>query len=371
MSHPHGPGSHPGAGHGDGAPDPFAPRVIACELTRRCNLACIHCRATASNVAPEGELSLDEYKKLFDNIASFAKPIIILTGGEPMLRPDLFEIAAHVTGLGLRAAFSTNGTLVTGDTARRLVAAGVNTASISIDGSTPAIHDDFRQQPGAFDASFRGMEILQKNGIKVQINTSLTQRNMHDLDNIFRLVKSKNAHAWHVFMLVPTGRGGEHADRELITSADYERILNYIYEKNRDEDMEIKPTCAPQYYRILRQRAKAEGIPVDVEHFGLNARTRGCLAGMGFGFISYQGDVFPCGYFPVKAGNVRDQSFREIWERSPLFTELRDFKGYKDACGRCGYIRHCGGCRARSYAMTGDYLAGEPYCEYGESMEGS
>lgn len=353
------------SGHGQGE---VLPRVLAWELTRRCNLDCIHCRASAGETAPEGELSLDEYKTLVDDVRSFSEPIIILTGGEPLLREDVFEIAAYATGAGLRVALSTNGTLVSEDTARRLLAAGVLTASISLDGSSPEVHDDFRKQPGAFAASLRGMRILQEAGIKVQVNTSLTRRNLGDLDNIYRLVKRLSAHAWHIFMLVPTGRGESEADRELISADDYERTLNYIYEKNRDEDMEIKPTCAPHFYRILRERAKAEGIPVEVEHFGLNARTRGCLAGSGFGFVSFQGDVFPCGYFPVRAGNVRERSFREIWERSPLFAELRDFRNYRGACGKCGYVRVCGGCRARAYALSGDYLAAEPYCAYGLAM---
>jgi len=253
------------------------PRVLAWEVTRKCNLNCIHCRATASEDAPQGELTLAEYKTLIDDVAGFSQPIIILTGGEPLLREDLFDIAAHAWGAGLRVAVSTNGTLVTSDTARRLSASGVATCSISIDGSNAEVHDDFRKQPGAFEASLRGMRILQAADTKVQINTSLTRRNMYDLDNIYKLVKNQKAHAWHIFMLVPTGRGESVADNELITAEDYERILNYVYERNRDDEMEIKPTCAPQYYRILRQRAKAEGIPVDPQHFGLNARTRGCL----------------------------------------------------------------------------------------------
>jgi len=340
--------------------------VLAVELTQRCNLACIHCRATAGDCAPEGELTLAEYKELIDDIAGFASPILILTGGEPLLRNDVYDIASYATEKGLRVAVSTNGTTVDREVAEKLLASGVKTCSISIDGSTPEVHDDFRQQQGAFQASMRGMSILQDAGMKVQINTSLTKRNMHDLDNIYRLVKKAGAHAWHVFMLVPTGRGD--ADAELITAGDYERILNYIYEKNRDDDMEIKPTCAPQYYRILRQRAGEDGIPVDVDHFGLNARTRGCLAGMGFGFISYRGEVYPCGYYPSMAGNIREQSFSEIWKNSELFTKLRDFKNYEGACGSCRYIAVCGGCRARAYAMTGDDMAEEPFCEYGEAQ---
>ncbi len=352
---------HPGGGHGGGE---FAPRVLALELTRRCNLNCIHCRAAAGETAPEGELSADEYFALIDDVASFASPILILTGGEPLLREDLFEIAAHAAESGLRVAVSTNGTLVDEETARRLLAAGVKTCSISLDGSSPEVHDDFRKQPGAFEASLRGMRILKDAGVKVQVNTSLTRRNMDDLDNIYKLVKRQDADAWHVFMLVPTGRGGE-SEQELIGTDDYERILNYIYEKNRDDEMEIKPTCAPQYYRILRQRARDDGLPVDVAHFGLNARTRGCLAGMGFGFVSYRGEVYPCGYYPVKAGDVRVEKFSSIWKDSELFAKLRNFDNYKGACGKCGYLKFCGGCRARAYAMTGDDMEAEPFCGFG------
>jgi heme b synthase len=330
-------------------------------------LTCIHCRASAHDGAPEGELTLDQYKALLDNIASFSAPIIILTGGEPLLREDLFDIAAHGTGLGLRVAVSTNGTLITDDTVDRLKGAGVQTCSISLDGSNAEVHDDFRREKGAFDASVDGLQRLKEAGLKVQVNSSLTRRNMHELEPLFNLVRQLGADAWHVFMLVPTGRAEETGSDELITSGDYERILNQIYEWDRDQPMEIKPTCAPQYYRILRQRAKADGIPVDVEHFGLNARTRGCLAGIGFGFVSYKGEVFPCGYYTKMAGDVTQKSFKEIWEAAPLFKTLRNFKNYEGACGRCAFLKVCGGCRARSYALTGNDLAEEPYCSYGES----
>ncbi len=357
--------------HGTQAKGEVLPRVMAVEVTRRCNLACVHCRATSSESAPEGELSLSEYKALFDNVASFASPIVILTGGEPLLREDLFDLASYVTQLGLRVAVSTNGTLLNDGTITRLKAAGVKTCSISIDGSNADVHDDFRQQEGAFAKSLEGIRMLMDAGLKVQINTSLTRRNMDDLSDIYKLVKTINPNAWHVFMLVPTGRAEETGKEELITSAEYETILNYIYEKNRDDEMEIKPTCAPQYYRILRQRAKEEGIPVDVEHFGLNARTRGCLAGMGFVFVSYLGEVFPCGYYPKQAGDVRKQPFEQIWRESPLFEKLRNFKNYGGYCGKCAFLKVCGGCRARSYAVLGDDMAEEPFCSFGESKHGT
>lgn len=344
----------------------FLPRVLAVEVTRRCNLDCIHCRAVAGGEAPEGALSLEDYRTLFENVASFSSPIIILTGGEPLLRDDIFRIAASASNLGLRVALSTNGTLVSLETARRLIENGVTSVSISIDGSTAGIHDDFRQQPGAFAASLDGMKIFQEAGIKVQINTSLTSRNQHDLEAIFRLVKDRGADAWHIFLLVPTGRGETAGDGELITADDYETILNSIYEKNRDEAMEIKPTCAPQYYRILRQRSREEGVPLDPEHFGINARTRGCLAGMGFGFVSYRGEVFPCGYYPKMAGRLAESSFRRIWEESELFNRLRDFRNYEGSCGHCAFLHVCGGCRARALALSGNDFAPEPYCTHGQ-----
>lgn len=345
------------------------PRVLALEVTRRCNLECIHCRAVSGEDAPEGELTLADYEALFDNIASFASPLILLTGGEPLLRDDIYDLAAAASARGFRAALSTNGTLVTREVAARFIESGVKSASISIDGASARVHDDFRRQPGAFVASLRGMEIFRKAGFRVQVNTSLTRRNMHDLENIFAWVKRSGAPAWHVFLLVPTGRGEAAASRELIDTEDYEHILGYLYEKDRDEAMEIKPTCAPQYYRILRERAGADGIDVEPGRFGLNARTRGCLAGVGFGFVSYRGEVFPCGYYPELAGHLREFTFREIWEESPLFAKLRNYKEYKGRCGRCRYIRVCGGCRARARAITGDDMASEPFCGFGGEME--
>jgi heme b synthase len=340
------------------------PRVLAVEVTRRCNLRCIHCRAASTGDAPEGRLSLDDYRAFFADVASLASPVVILTGGEPLLRADVFDIAAAARQEGLRVALSTNGTLLDAGMAARIKAAGIEACSISLDGSGAGVHDDFRKQAGSFASALRGVETLQAAGVPVQINTSLTRRNADDLENVLGLVKRLRVRAWHVFMIVPTGRAGSVADDELIDAAGYERILNRIYEWNRDEDFEIKPTCAPQYYRILRQRAEGDGIPVDAEHFGINARTRGCLAGFGFAFLSFSGEVFPCGYYPVAAGRLSDRKFSGIWRDSPLFSKLRDLSGYKGACGRCKYLRVCGGCRARALAESGDDLAPEPHCGY-------
>lgn len=340
------------------------PRVLAVEITRRCNLRCIHCRAASTEEAPEGRLDISDYRTFFSDVASFSKPVVILTGGEPLLRPDVFEIARSAREAGLRVALSTNGTLLDAGLAAKIKEAGIGACSISLDGAAAGVHDDFRRQPGSFAAAVRGVEVLQSAGLPVQINTSLTLRNAGDLENVFDLVRRLQVRAWHVFMIVPTGRAGAAADRELIDAAGYERILNRIYEWNRDEDFEIKPTCAPQYYRILRQRAAQDGIPVDAEHFGINARTRGCLAGFGFAFLSFSGEVFPCGYYPVAAGRLVERKFSGIWRDSPLFLKLRDLSGYRGACGRCEYLRVCGGCRARALAESGDDLAPEPHCDY-------
>jgi len=343
------------------------PRVMALEVTRRCNLSCIHCRASSTEWSPEGEMSTDEYKILFKDVALISSPIILLSGGEPMLRDDIFEISLTASKLGLRVALSTNGTLITKDIVNQMVKPGINGASVSIDGPDQEIHDNFRKQTGAFEAALNSVRLLKDAGVRVQVNTSLTGSNMRYIDRIYRLVKDLDADAWHIFLLVPTGRGESIADNELIKDDDYEKILNNIYEKNRDDGMEIKPTCAPQYYRILRQRAKADNIPVDVAHFGINAMTRGCLAGTGFVFISYKGQVFPCGYYPSMAGDLKKQSFSTIWEESTLFKDLRNFKKYEGYCGACKYLKVCGGCRARALAITGNDFAPEPYCFYGKT----
>jgi len=338
------------------------PRLIAWELTNACNLACIHCRASAIKDPAPDELSTAEAKHFVDELIEY-KPIIILTGGEPLLRPDVYDIAQYASGHGLRVVLATNGTLLTPDIVRHLKEVGIQRVSISIDGSTKETHDIFRGEPGAFDGAMRGINMLKNEGTSFQINTTITKRNLTQIPNIYDLALELGASALHIFLLVPTGRG-EEIESEEIPPQEYERVLNWFYDKSRTSPIQLKATCAPHYFRIMRQRAKAEGINITRETHGFEAMTKGCLGGSGFCFISSTGNVYPCGYLPALAGNIRQKPFKMIWEKSKVFNDLRDPGLLKGKCGDCEYRAVCGGCRARAYASTGDYLEEEPYCMY-------
>lgn len=354
------PGTHPGGGEGRGTPDL---RLVAWEVTRSCNLACIHCRAAALDRPYEDELSTDECMGFLDEVASFAKPIIILTGGEPLLRPDIFEIAAYGHRKGLKMTMAVNGTLLTREKARKMIESGVQRISISLDGATAATHDAFRQVRGAFGGALHGVDSARAEGLDFQINTTITRINLQELPAIQELAVSLGAVAHHIFLLVPMGRGRD-IEEQAISAEDYERTLHWFYEQRQRVPIQLKATCAPHYYRILRERSKSEGLDVTFQTHGLDAVTRGCLGGIGFAFVSHVGQVQPCGYLELDSGNIREKPFREIWEKSPVFLNLRDFKKYEGKCGRCKYIGVCGGCRARAYESTGSYLAPEPLCLY-------
>ncbi len=328
---------------------------------------CIHCRAAAHRGPYPGEFSTEEALGLIDEIASFAAPVVILTGGEPLLREDVFDLARRGTDRGLRMVIAPNGTLVDAEAARRMKESGIQRASISLDGATEAGHDRFRQVPGAFAGALRGIDFLKAAGLEFQINTTVTLGNHRELPAILDLAVRLGAAAHHIFLLVPTGRGKDLRD-QAISAGDYEKILHWFYDQQEKVPLHLKATCAPHYYRILRQRAKAEGKKVNPETFGLEAMTRGCLGGIGFCFVSHVGDVQPCGYLEIRSGNVREKGLREIWEDSPVFRQLRDFSAYKGRCGRCEYIRVCGGCRARALDQEGDFMAEEPLCTHQPSV---
>ncbi|NCD25859.1 MAG: heme b synthase, partial [Deltaproteobacteria bacterium] len=344
----------------DGTP---ACKLIAWEVTRSCNLACKHCRAEAHLEPYEGELDTAEAKALIDTFPEVGNPIIIFTGGDPMMRQDVYELMRYATDKGLRCVMSPNGTLITPETAAKMVAAGVQRCSISIDGPDAASHDDFRGVPGAFDASMLGIGYLKDAGIPFQINTTVTRANLGSFKQIFELCDHIGAAAWHIFLLVPTGRAAQ-LGAEVITAQDYEDVLNWFYDFRKTTKMHLKATCAPHYYRIMRQRAKAEGIPVTPENFGLDAMTRGCLGGTGFCFISHVGQVQPCGYLELDCGNVRTTPFPEIWRNAKQFKQFRNQDEYEGKCGVCEYHKVCGGCRARAYSMNNNYMGEEPLCSY-------
>ena len=338
-------------------------RLVAWEVTRSCNLACRHCRAEAHPEPYPGELSTAEARRLIDTFPQVGNPIIIFTGGDPMLRPDVYDLAAYAKDRGLRCVMSPNGTLITPEKARLIAEAGIQRCSISIDGPDAASHDAFRGVPGAFAASLRGIEDLKRAGVEFQINTTVTKGNLEDFKKIFDLCERIGAAAWHIFLLVPMGRAS-NLDEEVISAREYENVLHWFYDFRKTTRMHLKATCAPQYYRILRQRARAEGLPVTPDVFGMDAMTRGCLGGTGFCFISHVGQVQPCGYLTLDCGNVRETPFPEIWKHAKPFLQFRNQAEYKGKCGVCEFHKVCGGCRARAWSMHGDYLGEEPLCAY-------
>lgn len=351
------------AGHGNPAAGANTLRLVAWETTRRCNLSCKHCRAVAEDHPYENELDTKEAFTLLDQIREKGTPIIILTGGEPLLRDDIFDIAAYGTKIGLRMVMAPNGTLITPDIAKKLKECGIQRISVSLDGAAPETHDSFRGLANAFNDAIRGINIAKAAGLEFQINTTITKTNLAEIPKILKLAEDLGAVAHHIFLLVPTGRGKYIVD-SAIDADEYEKTLNWFYDQRDKTPLQLKATCAPHYYRILRQRAHAEGKKVSFESHGLDAVTRGCLAGTGFCFISHVGRVQTCGFLDVTCGDIRKQSFGDVWENSHVFNALRDFSKLADKCGICEYRQVCGGCRARAYEASGSYLAQEPLCSY-------
>jgi len=350
-------------------------RIVAWEVTRRCNLACLHCRASSLHGPYQGELATEECFQLLDDIASFSHPLIILTGGEPLLREDIYDIARYGSQKGLRMVLATNGTLLTENMVERMHHSHIRRISISIDGHDKESHDAFRGVAGAFDEAMRGLEILKKKDMEFQINTTITRQNMAQLESILDLSVRLGAAAHHIFLLVPTGRGKELRDQS-ISPEDYEKILEWFYQKSLTTPIQLKATCAPHYFRVAHQKGggKRKEAAVSLAHparpspgghpAGLHTATRGCMGGSSFCFISHTGQVQPCGYLEIDCGQIREKPFAEIWNHSSVFEDLRDLNRYKGKCRRCPYIRFCGGCRARAFELTGDYLSQEPLCYY-------
>ncbi len=338
-------------------------RLLAWEVTRRCNLACLHCRAAAGSGPYPGELTTDEGIKLLDDLAGMGQVVVILTGGEPLLRDDIFDLAAHGARLGHRMVMAVNGTLLTPAIAGRLREVGIQRVSISIDGATAASHDHLRAVPGAYDGALSGIAACREVGLPFQINTTVTRANRGELPAIHELAISLGAAAHHVFVLVPTGRGEEIRD-QLVHPEEYEETLRWLLARQKEGRLFIKPTCAPQYYRLWRQDAAARAEKITPATHGMEAMTKGCLGGQGFAFVSYQGEVQPCGYLELVAGNIRETPFQEIWAHSELFQQLRRVDDYRGKCHSCQYRKVCGGCRARAYALTGDVLGEDPICPY-------
>lgn len=344
---------------------------VAWEITRSCNLFCAHCRASAHKGSYEGELTTEECFRVIDEILEVGRPMLILTGGEPLLRPDVLQIAQYGADKGLRVVMGTNGTLVTEEMAARLKAIPVACVGVSLDFPSAERHDGFRCMVGAFDVAMSGIDNARRAGIDIQINSTISKMNAAYLGELVSLALQVGAKSFHPFLLVPTGRGKDLESVEL-SPQEYEQTLNWICAK-ADElrgKLAIRPICAPHFMRITRERRRQNAggapsihSPADGGHPG-HSFTRGCLAGTGFSFISHRGIVQGCGYLDIEAGDLRQSSFGQIWKGSPLFNDLRNLASYRGKCGFCEYKRICGGCRARAYETTGVCLEAEPYCIY-------
>ena len=347
-------------------PSKYELRLVFWELTARCNLKCKHCRAEAQDDFVAGELTTEEILDVARGIRETADPIIILTGGEPLVRPDFYEIAGECCKLFTRVALATNGTLVDDEIARRIVDVGIQRVSISLDGSNPATHDAFRGLPGSFDAALAGFDALKRAGASLQVNVTITRHNTGEVEDLLNMVVERGADAFHVFMLVPVGCGAEIEDNDRLSPETTEEALRWLFEKSLElkDKVHVKATCAPQYFRIMREVSREKGIEREQGGHGMHAVTRGCLGGSGVCFVSRTGDVQPCGYLPIQVGNVREKKLGEIWDESEVFAALRDTDNLTGKCGACGYRKVCQGCRARAYAVSGDFLSEEPDCPH-------
>jgi len=297
----------------------------------------------------DDELTTAQGKQLIDEIKQAGFTMLILSGGEPLMRPDVFEITAYAREKGLRVVMGSNGSLITPEVARKLKVAGLMGIGVSLDSIDPDKNDRFRKLPGAYKATLAGMENLRQAGVRFQVHTTVMDWNVDELEAICDLAIEHGAMAFHVFFLVPTGRAVNIAD-EALRVKEYEHTLIRLMQKQKQVPIEIKPTCAPQFVRI------ADKLEVPLRF------TRGCLAGTDYCIISPRGDVQPCAYLNLKLGNVKEESFVDIWENHPVFTELRTLD-YKGKCGICDYKESCGGCRARAYFyQDNDYMAADEWC---------
>ncbi len=348
----------------------LAPFTIAWEVTRACAYACVHCRADAMHVPDPNELKTDEALRLIDRIAAFGNhPILIFTGGDPLMRKDLHELIAHATQKGQRCSLTPTATaLPTTERLEKVRDAGIRRIALSLDAPRPEIHDAFRQVSGSWQRTMDILHRAQSIGVSVQINTTVSTHNVEILPEMIPFIKEVNAVQWSLFFLVPTGRAQA---KNMISAEQHEKVFNWLYELSQNAPFDIKSTAAPMYRRVAIQRKRAEqgvGEPVTFQGAGfqyadgLHRPTKGVNDGNGFLFISHVGEIQPSGFLPVTAGNVRTDDVVETYRNSPIFKNLRDVTKLKGRCGTCEFRDVCGGQRGRAYGMTGDYLESDPAC---------
>jgi radical SAM protein with 4Fe4S-binding SPASM domain len=359
-------------------------RLLFWESTIKCNLSCAHCRRVEDDDTVGSDLSTMQAKTLIDQLAQLGKdqdfmPILVFSGGEPLCREDIFELIDYGVAKKVKCALATNGTLIDQAIAKQVKSAGVERVSISLVGATSDIHNKLRLQEGSFEAALSGIQCLNDWGVPFQINMTITRHNAHQMDDVFVLAEQLGAVAVHLFMLVPVGCGEEFAEEDMLSAAEYEQLLKRVAHKEQDGRLEVKVTCGPHYERVIREEKvmnKPPGHPGKSPHAQQaqcpgghpgpkhGSMSKGCLAGSGVIFVGHSGDVFPCGYLPVNCGNILQTPLEDIWTGSTDLARMRDTHELKGKCGVCGYRNVCGGCRARAFAATNDYMEAEPMCTY-------
>jgi radical SAM protein len=344
-----------------------SPLLVIWEATQACDLACVHCRASAQPDRSPDELTTDQGYRLLDEIKSFGNPLMVFTGGDPLKRPDLFYLIRHSVKIGLRTNVTPSATpLLTGEAIRRMKDAGIARMAISLDGPDAASHDDFRGIPGTFARAMFALEEAQRIGLDTQLQTTVTRRNMARLPEISEIARKVGTKMWSLFFLIVTGRA-ECADD--LTAEEYENVFEFMYDLSKSAPYGIKTTEAMHYRRYVAQRMKAEHRNAPSEAAGAVVwRTAGVSDGKGFVFISHKGEIFPSGFLPLRGGSVVEDSLTDVYRNSDLFLQLRDTTQREGKCGICEYQKICGGSRSRAYALTGNYLAEDPRCVYQPDM---
>ncbi|WML46524.1 TIGR04053 family radical SAM/SPASM domain-containing protein [Neobacillus sp. PS3-40] len=376
MGHPHAQGmGHP---HGQGMAIDYDenPFIVIWEVTRACQLKCVHCRADAQLERDPRELTHAEGINLLDQIYDMNNPMLVFTGGDCMMRDDLFELADYAVKKGMRVSMVPSATdNVTKEKMARAKEVGLSRWGFSLDGPTPEIHDHFRGTPGSFDLTLEKIKYLNELDMPLQINTVISRYNYDHLEEMAKLVGELKAVMWYIFLLVPTGRGQLDA---CISPVEHEKVFHWLYELSKTAPYDIKTTAAQHYRRVVLQQKMREkkiengeihyedSITTDFAsmHDGLKRAPKGVNDGNGFAFVSHIGDVMPSGLLPIVGGNVREQPLAEIYRESKVFKELRQPDNYKGKCGVCEFNKICGGSRSRTYGVTGDYMESEPFCVY-------
>ncbi|MBT2637961.1 TIGR04053 family radical SAM/SPASM domain-containing protein [Bacillus sp. ISL-45] len=353
------------------------PYIVIWEVTRACQLKCLHCRADAQNKPDPRELTPEEGINLIDQIFDLGNPMLVFTGGDCMMREDLFDLADYAIKKGMRVSMTPSATdNVTKEKMQRAKEVGLSRWAFSIDGPTPEIHDHFRGTPGSFDLTIEKVKYLNDLNMPLQLNTVISRYNYNHLEQMAELMKELKVVMWYIFLLVPTGRGQLDA---CLTPAEHEKVFRWLYELSKTAPYEIKTTAAQHYRRVVFQQKarenrvnKEDGIRYedtltkDMASMtdGLKRAPKGVNDGNGFLFISHTGEVMPSGLLPLVGGNVREKPLADIYRNSPIFKDLRSPDKYKGKCGVCEFRFVCGGSRSRTYAVTGDYMDSEQFCVY-------